>query len=105
MGLREIFLSRSLEEERIVPRPVGRRAAEATGTFSTRPSSTTSEIGTTDLDAVSLRVCHHETSAHWCLWQCDGARQPNPNKHSDQLGLDLCMLSLRNFTGHKRDLK
>ena len=54
-GLREFFLFRLLEEERILLGPGGPRAGAATGTYSTRPSSTTSDILTSGLDAVSLR--------------------------------------------------
>ena len=28
--------------------------------------------------------CHHDTSAHWCLQQCDDATPPNTNRHTDQ---------------------
>ena len=55
MGLREIFLFPLLGEERILRGPGRLSAGEATGTYSTRPSSTTSEIPTPGLHAVSLR--------------------------------------------------
>ena len=55
MGLRQIFLFHLLGEERILLGPEGPRAGEATGTYSTRASSTTSEIPTPGFDAVSLR--------------------------------------------------
>ena len=54
-GLRVFFLFRLLEEELILLGPGGPRAGGATGTYSTRPSSTTSDILTPGLDAVSLR--------------------------------------------------
>ena len=55
MGLREIFLFRLLGEERILLGPGGRRAGQTIGAYSTRPSSTTSEIRTLDVDAFPLR--------------------------------------------------
>ena len=64
--LRVIFLFRLLEDERILLGPGGPRAGPASGTYSTRPSSTTSDIFTPGLDAVS-EECHHDTSVHWCL--------------------------------------
>ena len=54
-GLRVIFLFFLLEGERILLGPGKRRAGGPTGTYSTRPSSTTSDILTPGLDAVSLR--------------------------------------------------
>ena len=54
-GLRVTFLFRLLEGEWILLGPGGPRAGGATGTYSTRPSSTTSVILTPGLDAVSLR--------------------------------------------------
>ena len=53
-GLRMTFLFRLLEEERILLGPGGPRSGAATGTYSTRPSSTTSDILTPGLEAVSL---------------------------------------------------
>ena len=54
-GLREIFFFCLQGDERILLGPGGPKAGEATGTYSTRPSSTTSEKFTPVLDAVSLR--------------------------------------------------
>ena len=54
-GLRVIFLFCLVEEELILHGPGGPRAGRATSTYSTRPSSTTSDIFTPGLDAVSLR--------------------------------------------------
>ena len=54
-GLRVIFLFLLLEGERILLGPGEPRAGGPTGTYSTRPSSTTSDILTPGLDAVSLR--------------------------------------------------
>ena len=54
-GLRVIFLFHLLEGERILLGPGEPRAGGPTGTYSTRPSSTTSDILTPGLDAVSLR--------------------------------------------------
>ena len=48
--------------------------------------------------------CHYHTIAHWYRWQCNGARQSDPNKHADHSPLDLRMLSLQYSTGHRRDL-
>ena len=53
-GLREIFLFRLLGEERILLGPGGPRTGEVTDTYSTSHSSTTSEILTPSLVAVSL---------------------------------------------------
>ena len=55
-GLRVTFLFGLLEEEWILLGPGGPRAGGATGTYSTRPSTTTSDILTPGLDAVSLRL-------------------------------------------------
>ena len=55
IGLRVIFLFSLLEGERIVFGPGGPKAGGATGTYSTRHSSTTSDILTPGLDVVSLR--------------------------------------------------
>ena len=54
MGLRDVLISRLLGEERILLGPGGRRKGKATGTYSTRPSSTISEIRTPGLDGLSL---------------------------------------------------
>ena len=54
-GLPLIFLFLLLEGERIWLDPGEPRAGGPTGTYSTRPSSTTSDILTPGLDAVSLR--------------------------------------------------
>ena len=54
-GLRVTFLFRLLEEEWIRLGPGGPRAGGATGAYSTRRSSTTSDILTPGFDAVSLR--------------------------------------------------
>ena len=54
-GLRVIFLFLLLEGEQILLGPGEPRAGGTTGTYSTRPSSTTSDILTPGLDAVSLR--------------------------------------------------
>ena len=54
-GYREIFLFRLLGEERILLGPGGQKEGTPTGTYSTRPSSTTSQNLTPSLNAVSLR--------------------------------------------------
>ena len=54
-GLGVIFFFLLLEGERILLGPGERRAGGPTGTYSTRPSSTTSDILTPGLEAVSLR--------------------------------------------------
>ena len=46
---------------------------------------------------------HYNTSAHWCLWQCDGGTKPDPNKHRDQWWLGLHMLTPQHSTGHRPD--
>ena len=48
--------------------------------------------------------CHHDTVTHWYLWHCDGARQPDPNKHTDHSRLGLRMLSLQRSTERTRNL-
>ena len=53
-GLRVTFLFRLLEEERILLGPGGPKSGAATGTYSTRPSSTTSDILIPGLEAVSF---------------------------------------------------
>ena len=54
-GLREIFLFHLLNEERILLGPGRPRTGAASGTYSTRLSSTTSVVLTHGLDPVSLR--------------------------------------------------
>ena len=53
-GLQVTFLFRLLEEERILLSPGGPRSGAATGTYSTRPSATTSDILTPGLEAASF---------------------------------------------------
>ena len=61
---RQIFLFRLLGEERILLVPGGPKAGDATGTYSRRPSYTTSKIRNPGLTAVSLRgvpMCYHRS--------------------------------------------
>ena len=55
LGSQRSFFFRLQGEEWILLGPRGQRAEELIGTYSTRPSSTTSDILTPGLDALSLR--------------------------------------------------
>ena len=83
-GLRVTFVFRLLEEECFLLGPGGPRAGGATGTYSTRPSLTTSDILTPGLTLFHSEGCHRGTNAHLCPWQCDDATPPNPNRYPNQ---------------------
>ena len=67
-GLRVIFLFLLLEGKRILLGPGEPRTGGPTGAYSTRPSSTMSDILTPGLDAVSTRGLLPWCPAHSCPW-------------------------------------
>ena len=100
MGLREIFLLRLLGEERILLGPGGQEHAKHLARIQRFPLPRHMKLTPVALMLFHSEGCHHDAMAHWCLWQCDGGRQSDVNKHADQSRLHLRTLSLGYSRGH-----
>ena len=82
-GFREIFLFLLVGEEWILLGPGGQKEGTATGTCSTRPSSTMSQILTPSLNAVSLRGLPPWYQRSFVSLAVRRRNTPYPNRHTD----------------------
>ena len=104
-GLREIFLFRLLEGARILLAHEDQEQAQQQARTQRAPPQRCLISSPLALTLSHSERCQHDTCAQLCLWQCDDATPPDPNKHTDQWWPGSQMQTPQLSMGHKQDLK